>query len=88
MQAPGTKLPKESGRAAGQVAAVPSLCSPKQVGLLGGLPTLSLPGSQVLPPLFFFSGPFASVLLMFPPHFCLSWALPEIFSSSICSYYL
>lgn len=57
MQAPGTKLPKESGGAAGQVAAVPSLCSPKQAGLLGGLPTLSLPGSQVLPPLFFSPAP-------------------------------
>lgn len=44
-----------------------SMRSPKQAGLLGGLPTLSLPGSQVLAPLFFFSSPFASVLLMFPP---------------------
>lgn len=43
-----------------------SMRSPKQAGLLGGLPTLSLPGSQVLPPLCFFSSPFASVLLMFP----------------------
>lgn len=46
-----------------------------------------LPGATTI---VFFSGPFASALLMFPPHFCLSWALPEIFSSSICfcSYYL
>lgn len=66
----GTKLPKESCRAAGQVATVPSLflvihALPK-AGRSAWWPPYPLPGSQVLPPLFFFSSPFASVLLMFP----------------------